>query len=144
MKKFLLLSTIVLLLSCADSSEEGKELAEQVDSLKIEIMELQQANDTLSDHLMKKSYLTREYPSYFDNISEPEKFILEELQEDKTLIPKEAVLGGSMRFTKVSFINDELVVAEYEDGHVMGRGIYRYKIDNSGEIQFNLLATLDY
>lgn len=87
----------------------------------MELFELQQANDTLSDHLMKKSFVARNYPDYFDTIAEPEMFLLKRLEEHPELIPKEAVLGGTMRFISIYFINDELIVAEFEDGHVMGK-----------------------
>jgi hypothetical protein len=142
MKILILLCAIIFLNSCAGSSEEENKLAAKVDSLQNEIRQLEQANDTLSDYLMKKSYLTREFPEYFDTISEPEKFILEKLQGNKKLISKEAVLGGTMRFTKVSFVNEELVVAEYEDGHVMGRGIYSYKMNKEGNLSFKLVGTI--
>lgn len=142
MKKIIFLGLSLLFMSCVGSLEDDKINSAKVDSLEMEIQELKQANDTLSDHLMKKSYLTREYPAYFDTISEPEKFILENLQEDQKLIPKEAVLGGTMRFTKVSFVNEELVVAEYEDGHVMGKGIFAYEMNKDGDLTFRLVGTI--
>ena len=145
MKKFIILFLAMLLISCGDDSEEKElKLQERIDSLETEISELQQANDPLSDHLMKKAFLTQQYPTFFDSIPEPEFYLLERIQEQSKIIPLKPVLGGTMRFTSVSFINDELIVAEYEDGHIMGKGIYRYRVNKAGELQLKLFATLDY
>jgi hypothetical protein len=127
--------------SCGKSTEE-KDRAIEIDSLNTEIREMQRALDTLSDLLMKKNYLTKDFSTYFDSIPEPEKFLLEKLREKQDLIPKKPVLGGTMHFTEVSFINDHLILAEYEDGHIMGRAIYQYKMDKNGNLIFELLNEL--
>ena len=141
MKKIILFGFWIVLISCGRSSEEEL-LSKKVDSLRIELVTLQQANDTLSDHLIKKAFVARNYPKYFDSIAEPEKFLMDRLQENRELIPKEAVLGGTMRFTNLYFINDELIVAEYEDGHVMGKSIFRYQHDRKGNLKFEMIAKL--
>ncbi len=141
MKNSILFGFWIVLISCGRSSEE-KSLSEKVDSLTTELVALQQANDTLSDHLIKKAFVARNYPEYFYSIIQPEKFVLDRLQEHPELIPKEAVLGGTMRFTSVYFINDELIVAEYEDGHVMGKSIFRYQPDRKGNLKFEMIARL--
>ncbi|CAM4153698.1 hypothetical protein [Gillisia limnaea] len=141
MKNTILFGLCIVLISCGRSSEE-QQLSEKVDSLKNEIVELKQANDTLSDHLIKKAHVARNYPEYFDSIAQPEKFVLDRLQEAPGLIPKEAVLGGTMRFTTVYFINDELIVAEYEDGHVMGKSIFRYRSNIKGNLEFKPIAQI--
>lgn len=141
MKKILVLSLLIMLGSCGKSSEE-KQRELEIDSLKTEILELQWALDTLSDQLRKKNYVTKNFTSYFDSIPEPEKFLLEKLKEKPELIPKKAVLGGTMYFTAVSFINDHLIIAEYEDGHIMGRAIFQYKMDKNGNLNFELLSEL--
>lgn len=128
------------MVSCGRSSQDNS-LNRKVDSLENEIQELKRANDTLSAHLMKKAYATRNYPLYFDTIVEPEKFILKELQEEP--VPKTAVLGGTMRFISVSFINDALLVAEFEDGHIMGKAIYSYAMDREGKLQFRHLENIE-
>jgi len=127
--------------SCGKSTEEKQRIIE-IDSLKTEIRELQRAMDTLSDQLMKKNYVTKDFSSYFDSIPEPEKFLLEKLEEKSELIPKKPVLGGTMHFTSVSFINAHLILAEYEDGHIMGRSIYQYNMDKNGNLIFELLSEL--
>ena len=57
MKKLLYVLFLVTIVSCGKSAEEIS-LAQQVDSLHIENRALQKANDTLSDHLFKKSFAT--------------------------------------------------------------------------------------
>ncbi|MBK5193068.1 MAG: hypothetical protein JJE07_07625 [Flavobacteriaceae bacterium] len=141
MKKILVFSLLIMLGSCGKSTEEKQRIIE-IDSLKTEIRELQRAMDTLSDQLMKKNYVTKDFSSYFDSIPEPEKFLIEKLKEKSELIPKKAVLGGTMHFIEVSFINDNLILAEYEDGHIMGRAIYQYKMDKNGKLKFELLSEL--
>jgi hypothetical protein len=141
MKKILVFSLLIMLGSCGKSAEE-KQRELEIDSLKTEILELERALDTLSDQLMKKNYVTKDFSSYFDSIPEPEKFLLKKLRDKSDLIPKKAVLGGTMHFTSVSFINDHLILAEYEDGHIMGRAIYQYKMDKNGNLKFELLSEL--
>ena len=142
MKKLLVFSLLIMLGSCGKSTEEKNRTIE-IDSLNTEIAEMQRALDTLSDLLMKKNYVTKDFSSYFDSIPEPEKFLLEKLREKQGLIPKRPVLGGTMHFTSVSFINDHLILAEYEDGHIMGRSIYQYKMDKNGNLIFKLLSELN-
>ena len=141
MKKILAFSLLIMLGSCGKSSEE-KQRAVEIDSLKTEILELQRAMDTLSDQLIKKNYFTKDFSSYFDSIPEPEQFLLEKLRKKPELIPKKAVLGGTMHFTEISFINDLLILAEYEDGHIMGTSIFQYKMDKNGNLIFELLSDL--
>jgi len=141
MKKFLVFSVLIMLGSCGKSTEE-KQRTIEIDSLKTEIRELKHARDTLSDQLMKKNYTTKVFSPYFDSIPEPEKFLLEKLRKKSELIPKKPVLGGTMHFTSISFINTQLILAEYEDGHIMGRAIYQYKMNKNGNLIFELLSEL--
>lgn len=142
MKKWTFVAIGMLFISCGNSDEE-KENTAVIDSLQQEIRELKEANDTLSDHLMRRTYITKLYPKFFDSIPNPEDYLLKKLQEDQETIPKEPVLGGTMRFTRVSFINDDLLVVEYEDGHVMGKAIYTYKIPPGGEPEFELITEIE-
>lgn len=142
MKKFLITGLSAMIISCTGPSGKEEELSAKVDSLMAETEDLKRANDTLSEHLFQKTYLTREYPSYFDSIPEPEDHLLEHLRERKDLIPKDPVLGGTMRFTKVRFIDDELFIAEYEDGHIMGKAIYTYAVDTSGDLSIEMVGSI--
>ena len=143
MKNLLLFCSIILMISCQDR-EAGDLHQATIDSLESEIASLKRANDTLSDHLMTKSFLTKDYPEYFDTIPEPENFILNDLQENPDLIPEDAVLGGTMRFTNVTFINSELLVAEFEDGHIMGKAVYTYRMDRNGDLIYTYVGNIEY
>ena len=141
MKNLLYLSFVIIFFSCGNSAEE-ESISAKIDSLEQEIEELKQANDTLSDHLMQKNYLTRDYPPYFDTNTNPEEFLLKYLAKKAKLIPKNSDLGGTMRFTKVTFINDELFLAEFEDGHIMGKAVYSYTMDKRGNLSYNLVGSV--
>ena len=141
MKKLKYLLLLNLILACGKPSEYTSD-EKKVDSLETEIVRLKMENDSLAEMLQNKSFKTKEYPKYFDSIEQPEVFILEKLREKQHLIPKKPVLGGTMHFTSISFINDHLILAEYEDGHIMGRAIYQYKMDKNGNLIFKLLSEL--
>lgn len=143
MKKITAFGLFIFLASCQEPGNSDSRDA-KIDSLQTEIEALKRANDTLSDHLMTRTYLTKNYPEYFDSIPEPEKFILNDLQQKPDLMPKEAVLGGTMRFTKVTFINGELLVAEFEDGHVMGKAVYTYGMARSGDLVYSYVGNIEY
>lgn len=142
MKKMIIAGILAISVSCTGPSEKEEDLSAKVDSLTRETEELKRANDTLSEHLFQKTYLTRQYSPYFDTIPDPEEHLLDKLKEQENLIPKDPVLGGTMRFTEVRFVDDELFVAEYEDGHIMGKAVYTYTVDNSGEIIFEMVGTI--
>lgn len=139
MKNIFYLLLIFLTFSC-NRKAENEAAAAKIDSLENEINELKIVNDTLSEQALRKAFVTKNYPSYFDTILNPEEFLLNHLQKKPKLIPKKAVLGGTMRFTDVTFINDELFVAEYEDGHIMGKAVYSYSMNKRGELQFSLVG----
>ena len=143
MKKLLLLCLIILTVSCQDQDAENTQQT-KIDSLESEIASLQRANDTLSDHLLTKSFIAKDYPEYFDTIPEPEKYVLNDLQENSDLIPKDAVMGGTMRFTAVTFINGELLVAEFEDGHIMGKAVYTYRMTKNGDLKYSYVGNIEY
>lgn len=142
MKNIFYLLLIFLTFSCNRKAENEAAQA-RIDSLEKEIKELKIANDTLSDQALQKAFLTKNYPSYFDTISNPEEFLLNHLQKKPELIPKKAVLGGTMRFTGITFINEELFVAEYEDGHIMGKTVYKYSMDRQGNLLFEKVGTVE-
>lgn len=141
MKNTFYLFFIFFIFSC-NRNAENEAAAAKIDSLENEIKELKIANDTLSEQALQKAFVTKNYPPYFDSIPNPEEFLLNHLQKKPELIPKKAVLGGTMRFTDVSFINDELFVAEYEDGHIMGKAVYSYSMNKRGELQFSMVGTI--
>ncbi len=60
------------------------------------------------------------------------------------LIQEDGVLVGTMRFTSVIFINGELLVAEFEDGHIMGKAVYTYNVDRNGNLTYSHVGNIEY
>lgn len=69
------------------------------------------------------------------------KIIEEDLLSKPELISIEGVLGGTMFFTDVYLLNDQWVYATFEDGHIMGSGLYAFEILSSGEIQWEQIKS---
>ncbi|WP_442413905.1 hypothetical protein [Mesonia sp.] len=107
-------------------------------------------NDSLSDVLKKPTTVKNYwYDSDYDGrglmdhgITNPKEFIKNSLRENTNLIPLEAVLGGSMRFGKIQLLGSTWLIAEYDDGHVLGKAIYSYKLHKNGELEFELLDAI--
>ncbi|MGV6832604.1 MAG: hypothetical protein ACWA5P_13710 [bacterium] len=75
-------------------------------------------------------------------IKNPKKFIDSSLRVRTDLIPLKAVLGGTMRFGKITLLSSEWLIAEYDDSHISGISIYEYKLNEMNELEFDLLAKL--
>ena len=143
MKKLTLLILISLfVLSCTEFNRTENLIAE-VDSLKIK-------NDSLAKVLNKqKPESNYWFDAQYDGIkliengiSDPAELIENTLREKTELIPLKAVLGGTMNFGKIQILSSEWLIAEFDDGHVRGRGIYKYMLNNNGELEFNLLNSI--
>ncbi len=79
-------------------------------------------------------------------LSEPETDLLLDLAERPELIPHEGVHGGVMRFVPEESVvlNARWVWAAYEDGHIRGTLLAEFRIDEQGEIEWEVLrAALD-
>jgi len=143
MKKLPLLILIsFLILSCGEISRT-ENLLVKVDSLKIE-------NDSLikvlgKEKLKSNYWFDAEYDGIKlieSGISNPEELIKNTIREKTELIPIEAVLGGKMHFGNIQVLSSEWLIAEFDDGHVQGRGIYEYTMNNNGELEFKLLNSI--
>lgn len=74
-------------------------------------------------------------------ITDPEEYIRRALRERTELIPLDPVLGGTMRFVQIQVLGSRWVIAQYEDGHIAGRSIYRYELGPDGKLEFELLLS---
>ena len=72
-------------------------------------------------------------------ISEPEKYITDNLFNNPKLIPYSGVLGGTMRFWKVTLLGDRWAIAYFEDGHVAGRVLLKYTIKKDNSIKWTIM-----
>lgn len=144
-----------LILSCKDVSEQPEnfqdktvQLALKNDSLEKEIVLLKKLNDSLSklsqgeenfwfDKDFNGAQFTRQ------GITNPEEFVENALRKKTDLIPSDAVLGGTMSFGKIQLLGNRWVIADYSDGHIQGRSIYEYRLNDKKELAFKVLASND-
>lgn len=141
-KLILILLTLILILGCTEIDRTEK-LTTKVDSLKVE-------NDSLTKLLEKKQtvknpWYNAEYdgkPLIDSGITNPEEFIKNSLREKPDLIPFEAVLGGTMYFMNIQLLGRKWLIADFEDGHIQGKAIYGYKLDEKGKLKFKLLNSI--
>ena len=130
------------------SPDKTEDFTLKIDSLNKEISHLKSLNDSL----IKISQTEKNY--WFDKdfngiqftrqgIANPEEFVENALRKRADLIPFEAVLGGTMRYGKIQLLGNKWLIADYNDGHIQGRSIYEYRINDKKEISFKILASND-
>lgn len=156
MKRIAMLILIgFLAISCKDEVNKSENLPDikaqltlKNDSLVKEIVNLKSLNDSL----MKLSQAEKN--NWFDKdfnganftrqgIANPEKFVEKALKKRTDLIPSDAVLGGTMSFGKIQLLGNRWVIADYSDGHIQGRSIYEYRLNDKKELSFKVLASND-
>ncbi|WP_424494064.1 hypothetical protein [Salinimicrobium sp. GXAS 041] len=77
----------------------------------------------------------------FEEIENPEEFIVSELRNRPEVIPLDPVLGGTMKFRRVMLLSNEWIYAEYDDGHVQGMALYSYSLNQEGDLDFELVTS---
>ncbi len=74
----------------------------------------------------------------------PEKELIDDLIEKTELIPHEPVLGGTMGFydrDNIYLLNDQWVLASFEDGHIGGYMLLEFEIDEEQDIDWQVLSS---
>lgn len=144
MKKItLIILTSILVFGCTEINRTENLLA-KIDSLKIK-------NDSLTKIVTKEKPKSNYwYDAEYDGekflkrgIKNPTEFIENNLREKTELIPLKAVLGGTMHFGNIQLLSSEWLIADFDDGHIQGRAIYRYKLNEKGQLEFNLLHSIE-
>lgn len=136
---------------CRDDAENPEAVhsememkSSMVDSLTMELQQQQKLNDSLQQ-AVETNFYANDYSVFFgkeyEDIDEPEAYISEALKKQKDLIPLKSVLGGNMEFRQVQVISEEWVLAIYDDGHVQGKSIFAYELQEDGEVKFTEVAT---
>jgi len=72
-------------------------------------------------------------------LSDPIVQIVDSLMMHPELIPHEGELGGRMGFysaREIHILDDSWVYAQFDDGHVQGRGIFRYTVQADSSLAF--------
>ena len=80
------------------------------------------------------------------DLSNREREILDDLARHPELIPYKGLEGGTMRFysSECSVLSPEWVYGYFEDGHIVGHGLFRYRVEPGGQITWKRLdARLD-
>ena len=131
MKKLLFILMIISATSCTDSVENDKIIAER-DSLQIELDALRVENDSL---LKKNSEIQK-------NSGVDPSEVESALRNQPERIPLKAVLGGTMRFGNVKVIDNGLVLADYNDGHIEGSSIFKFE-KNADSLTFEEIYTFE-
>lgn len=72
-------------------------------------------------------------------IADPQNYISNDLMNKPQLIPYGGVLGGTMRFWKVTLLGNKWAIAYFEDGHIAGRGLYKYSINKDRSIKWTII-----
>ena len=126
----------ILFMACQREVDKGELMLQKDEKLKSDY-----AN--LDFNFMSCSEELNSFRSWFENdqyeLSEQQVQRIEEsLRLQPEHIPLEPVLGGTMFYSAVKVLSSEYVIAEFEDGHIIGRGIYRFDMRND-TILFQLL-----
>lgn len=73
---------------------------------------------------------------YFIEQQEKEILVAGYLKDNiSQLSPEKEVLGGKFYITNLIFIDSDSGEVEYEDGHILLKASFDYKIDRSGKIE---------
>lgn len=138
---------LLVFVSC--NQKEINNLEKINSELNQKITQLEIINDSLREQNMFLDSFNYWYNNDFEGINfegigqVKSSFIEKSLQERVELIPAKAVLGGTMYFTKTQVIGNKWVVAEFEDGHILGLALYKYEIKDS-KIAFKLIDSYIY
>lgn len=156
MKKIsILLFAALLFLSCKNADKQPENspnktavLTFKNDSLEKEIQHLKVLNDSLLkiENVAENLWFDKDFNGVQftrQGIKNPEEFVANALRKRADLIPFEAVLGGTMDYGKVQLLGNKWVIADYSDGHIQGRSIYEYRIDDKKALTFKILVSND-
>ena len=148
MKKLVLISVLLSLIGCAEVEKKSETSTAEIDSLNIKIEKLRNENSSLRKELIDKTAETNYwYANDFEGrklmdqgIVNPSEYIADQLKEQPEVIPMKAVLGGKMHFLNIQILGREWIIADYEDGHVMGKAIFKYKVGKDGKVTYELIS----
>lgn len=151
---FTLLLIVLLTYGCKQSNNqletldaENKNLESTVDSLMVVTESLTATIDSLmvtpNTNNSENNYWY--IPNYDGEVAlqrgikNPEEFIETSFRNKPDLIPMDGVLGGTMRYGNVQILSDKWLIADFNDGHIEGKGLYKYTFKTDGSLEFKLL-----
>lgn len=153
---YILITTVIFIFiaSCnnnstiIDKNEQIKLLKTENDSLRKITVKLHPKDTIVNGGKMNTNYWYNEEHDGKSlkaiGISDPENFIKEALDENSQIIPLEAVLGGKMHFNNIQLLGSEWLIADFEDGHIQGKALYKYTISEKSEVKFELIESINH
>lgn len=139
--KNIIILLLLMIQSCTDTDPE------QTETLRSELLYLKTNSDSLSRLLLNKEIqenywianeLDNEVYKKFE-IENPIEYIKQSLRNKPEQIPLEPILGGTMHFGNIQILGKKWIIAEFDDGHIYGRGIYTYNLQKDCKVEFELL-----
>jgi dynactin complex subunit len=146
MKTSILALLLFSIISCAKQNSESK----AKEKLQMENKFLHTKIDSLNGELEKAKTVKNYWfdseveGMYFVNkgVKNPEQFIENSLREKPELIALRPTLGGKITFDNIQLLGDKWLIADYSDGHVSGRAIYSYNLNENNELEFKVLKSI--
>jgi hypothetical protein len=122
---------------------QDRKFKETVNATNKQIKELERKATLISDGL--KSYDHHLNRIKRLGISDPVKFLRNDLMNNQDLIPNRETPKGTMYFWKdhIYVLNHKWVIAYYEEGHFGGYLLASYEIDNNRKVKWNVLDHTD-
>lgn len=137
---------LFFLLNSCGNAKESKQLS---DALLIKTDSLNILKRKIDSMLAQKNSLTNDLNYWFSereitqlkekNIINPVNDISNKLYNNSKLIPYPGVLGGTMRFGKITLLKDRWIIADFDDGHIMGAALYRYSVQKDTSVKWTIL-----
>ena len=155
MRISIVLSLLLLVSACKESPKNTtlEEDSSEITTLKYKLLAMEKERDCLLLLLENASANTNKWFGDMESksfkemgIDTPESYIRKALQNNPSVIPLDGVLGGTMFFTDIEVLGTKWIIASYEDGHILGRSIFTYKINpETMEVEFGVLdRVMDY
>ena len=138
MKYILLILLAVSFINCSNNGDH--QLEKRLDKISATNDSLQQIID--HSNINSNDSTLAFWKFYKMGIEKPRAFIEIEFRTRTNLIPIEPVLGGTMRFTKVVVLADNWIVGIYEDGHIRGKSLYKYELQQDTTLHFKRLFSV--
>lgn len=148
-KLFVILIVLFAISGCSNNDSAIQKMNPTLDSLReINASIINQRDSIIKEYKTFEKYGYWFNPKYFDDFYSKQgiakiEYICDSLRNNPKLIPMDGILGGTMHFEKIDLLSSEWVIAEYNDGHTMGKAIYKYKINGDGSISFKIIKSIE-
>ncbi len=142
------------IISCSNKSDKSdnsdlKKLSVKIDSMQTELNASIKLIDSLkiqNDSLIKETnyWFNEKYDANAllnIGINNPKDFIIKSLRAKPEIIPIKAVLGGTMRFGNVEILSQKWLIANFDDGHILGSAIFKYYLNDKNELEFQVIES---